>query len=335
MRVPPFHWPRAASLPCLATTLSLLAACASEARALQLSPIPNVVTSEDTPTAPVPFTISGETTERPAALLITSSNPTLVPEANVRFGRTESGRSLIITPAPNQSGHAIVQVQATDGSITVTQSFSVTVTSQNDAPTISRIPDQTIAETTGTARIPFTIGDVETPAASLTVSASSSDTTLLPSSSIALSGTGANRALTLQPASGKSGTATVTVTVTDGQTSSSQGFQVMIGSVNRAPLVNAGADQTIVGTNAAVLNGTATDDNSSALLTSWSVVSPAANVSLVDANALNTTVHFARPGIYTLRLTVSDGEFSESDEVTIVVAAAQLAAIQAQPKKRR
>src|SRR5688572_7468384 len=214
MRVRHFQVPPAASWPLLATTLSLLAGFAPGAQ-FELSRIPDLVTSEDTPTPPVPFSISGNV-ERDVGFLITSSNPAVVPEANVRFGRTESARTLTITPAANQSGRAVVQLHATEGSLTATQSFSVTVNSINDAPTISRIPDQTIPDPVPAALIPFTIGDIETPGASLIVTASSSDCALLPNQSLVLSGTGASRSLALRPVPGKSGTATVTVTVNDG-----------------------------------------------------------------------------------------------------------------------
>jgi hypothetical protein len=307
----------------------------SQAQALELSAIPNIVTTEDTPTASIPFSVNCAAGEHPPAFLIASSNPTLVPNANVRVAQTQTGGMLVITPAANQSGRAIVDVQATDGSITATQSFSITVNPVNDAPTISRIADQMLSESSSSIHVPFTIGDVETPAASLVVTASSSDRALLPNDFIIISGTGATRALTLQPVSGKSGTATMTVTVADGQGSASQEFQVMVGAVNRAPLVNAGADQTIVGTNAAILNGTATDDKAGSVLTTWSIVSNSEHASLVDPTALNTAVRFSRPGIYTLRLTASDGELSGSDDVTIVVAAAQLAAIQGERSNRR
>src|SRR5215211_3496306 len=273
----------------------------------QVSRIPDLVTTEDTPTAPVPFTITGLETYRAVELLVSSSDPTLLPEGNVRFGGTGYAHTIVITPAPNQSGRGSVHLWATDGSIVVTQSFSVTVNSINDAPTLSPIADQTILETATAATIPFSIGDVETPAASLLVTASSSNPTLLPDRSMVLSGKGGTRSLTLQRAPGESGSAIITVKVTDGEATASRQFQVTVGAVNRRPLVNAGPDQVINVTNPALLNGTATDDTSTRLTTSWSVLPPSANVSFVDSNALNTVAHFERPGIYTLRLTASDG----------------------------
>src|SRR5258708_11686429 len=72
--------------------------------------------------------------------------------------------------------------------------------------------------------IDFTVGDVETPAASLTVSGGSSNQTLMPDANIVLGGTGANRTVTLTPAAGQTGTATITLTVSDGSFNSSGSF---------------------------------------------------------------------------------------------------------------
>src|SRR5262245_25684063 len=60
-------------------------------------------------------------------------------------------------------------------------------------PTISDIPNQTINEDGFTGAIPFTVGDVETPAGSLTVSGSSDNPTLVPPSGIMFGGSGAAR----------------------------------------------------------------------------------------------------------------------------------------------
>ena len=106
-------------------------------------------------------------------------------------------------------------------------------------PTISDIANQSSLEDTALLNVPFTIGDAETPAASLTVTASSSDTTLFPPGSISLGGTGANRTISLSPAANLSGTATITVTVDDGSGGlTSDTFVVTVTAVNDAPTLN-------------------------------------------------------------------------------------------------
>lgn len=86
----------------------------------------------------------------------------------------------------------------------------------NTPPTISDILNQLINSSTSTGAIPFTIGDAQTAAASLTVSVTSSNTTLLPNAGISLGGSGASRTIALTPALGQFGTTTVSVSVTDG-----------------------------------------------------------------------------------------------------------------------
>jgi hypothetical protein len=94
--------------------------------------------------------------------------------------------------------------------------------------------------------------------------------------------------------------------------------------VNVAPLVTAGADQTIQLPNGAALSGTVTDDGQpgESLARGWTKVSGPGTVSFVNSGAASTTATFGLPGTYVLRLTASDGELSSFDDVTIVVNAA-------------
>ncbi len=83
-------------------------------------------------------------------------------------------------------------------------------------PTISNVVDRSTLESTATPAIAFTINDNETPAASLSVSGASSNTALVPNSNIVFGGSGTNRTVTITPTAGLSGTATISLTVTDG-----------------------------------------------------------------------------------------------------------------------
>ena len=70
-------------------------------------------------------------------------------------------------------------------------------------------------ENTPTAAVPFTVGDVETPAESLRLVGRSSNTNLVPNENIVFSGASRDRTVTVTPAGSQSGTAVITVTVTD------------------------------------------------------------------------------------------------------------------------
>ena len=97
--------------------------------------------------------------------------------------------------------------------------------------------------------------------------------------------------------------------------------------VNLPPAVNAGNDQVIALPAVAVLSGTARDDGlpgPAAMTTTWSKISgredsAGGTVVFADPNAPSTTATFGADGIYVLRLTVSDGAVTVSDDVTITV----------------
>ncbi len=85
----------------------------------------------------------------------------------------------------------------------------------NPQPSVTTIPNQNVSEGATIPPIPFTVADPLLSVSDLTVSASSSNTTLVPDSSISSVGNGGNRTLTVAPAAGHTGTATITTTVSD------------------------------------------------------------------------------------------------------------------------
>jgi len=118
--------------------------------------------------------------------------------------------------------------------------WSHTFSKINSVPTISDITDKTTDEDISTGDISFTIDDVETPAAFLTVTASSSNTTLVPDGIISLGGSDANRTINITPAPNQNGTATITVSVNDGSTAtSSDTFLLTVNAINDAPVADA------------------------------------------------------------------------------------------------
>ncbi len=94
----------------------------------------------------------------------------------------------------------------------------------NSPPTITGIANQSVAINTAVSGIAFTVGDTETAVASLTVTGSSSNTTMLPNANITFGGSGASRTVTLTPATNQSGTSTVTIGVNDGATTTNTSF---------------------------------------------------------------------------------------------------------------
>lgn len=117
------------------------------------------------------------------------------------------------------------------------------------------------------------------------------------------------------------GTYVLQLTANDGQLSGSSSVTIHVTSavVNVSPTVEAGANQSVVLPNSVSLSGTASDDGlpSSTLTSTWTKVSGPGNVAFGNAAQLSTSATFSSAGTYVLRLTVSDGELSSTDEVTI------------------
>lgn len=92
---------------------------------------------------------------------------------------------------------------------------------------------------------------------------------------------------------------------------------------NQAPTVSAGPDLAINLPGSALLTGAAKDDGlpnpPGALTRSWSKVSGPGTVTFSAPSALSTNASFSASGFYVLRLTVSDGALTASDDVTVTV----------------
>src|SRR5205085_11089918 len=106
---------------------------------------------------------------------------------------TRRSSDLRVTPASNQTGSAIISIFVNDGFITSSNGFVANVNVVNQPPTISNIPDQSINTNSSLGPINFSIGDAETPASSLVVTAFSSNTSPVPNDITVLGGSGSNR----------------------------------------------------------------------------------------------------------------------------------------------
>src|SRR5258706_10265318 len=164
-------------------------------------------TPANTPTPAIPFTV-GDADTAAASLVVTgtSANTTLVPNANIVFGGSASNRTVTVTPASGQSGSSTITVTVSDGASSSSDTFVLTVNAVNTPPTISNIGDQNTSEDTAIGAIPFTVGDAQTAASSLTLTGASSNPALVPNASIVFGGSGANRTVSITPATNQNGT---------------------------------------------------------------------------------------------------------------------------------
>ena len=100
---------------------------------------------------------------------------------------------------------------------------------------------------------------------------------------------------------------------------------IQIGSAgNTAPSVDAGQNQNITLPDDDVsLDGTVNDDGEpdppGSVSVTWTKQTGPGTVTFGNDNAVDTTATFSTSGVYSLRLTASDSELSNYDEVTITV----------------
>jgi len=128
-------------------------------------------------------------------------------------------------------------------------------------PIISDIPNQTVHQDEQTEAIPFTLSDPDTPIDSLTLTAASSNTELVPDTSITIGGTGEDRTITVAPAANTKGTATITLKVSDGEWYSTSSFLLTVfNPIDDAPLADAGPNQMVLPGATVTLSGENSSD---------------------------------------------------------------------------
>ena len=179
-----------------------------------------------------------------------STNETLIPSTSCMFfGLTnellhlpanESSQlsliSLSLFPSAFQTGVSEITITITDakpqGTNTVTTSMVLTVTKVDYWPTISLSGPQQVCPGCTLGPIPFQVSSPILPAPMLSVVARSSDQSLVKDSNIAIAPDSAagvtNRTLTLTAEPGFGGTANIMLIVSDGNTTVSTSFAVIV-----------------------------------------------------------------------------------------------------------
>lgn len=182
------------------------------------------VIAQGTGTGTLYFTIGDtETSFGSLAVTAASSDPTLLP--GLTLGGTNAQRSIVVAAASDRTGQALVTLTVTDGeALTTSSTFHVTVTTANTRPTLSALPThQLVGPAQTPSAVSFTVGDSETAAGSLVVTATSSNTTLVPEANIALGGGGASRTVLITPVAGQTGCAVIKLRVADALGAAAQG----------------------------------------------------------------------------------------------------------------
>lgn len=231
-------------------------------------------------------------------------------------------------PEAGFTGTDQFQYVASDGTGRVdTAQATISVLPVNDAPTISDIADQTIPESSTTGSIAFSVGDDKTAPGSLSVSATSANSDVVPDDSITTTGPDeeGNASVKVTPRPEATGTTTIAITVSDGEKETSTSFNLHVEAVEDAPEVLMSlSDDTLevpgpptdfAGLQGGVFGGVEGDP------VSYTGTSSAPSVLSVDENEGGVVLHPSSPGNADVTLTASGNQASTTTEpftVTVV-----------------
>lgn len=193
----------------------------------------------------IPFSISdAETPVANLRVFKSGGGSTFSSPISYTFSGTGNNRTLTITPASNDTGRVSVSVVVQDaGGKTAWTSFVFTVQANtNTPPTITSIVDRTITQG-GSAVIPFSINDAETPSGELRVFKSGGGSTFHTEPTYVFSGAGNSRTLKITPASNDFGSVSLTVVVQDSEGRTA--WTTFKFTVNSKPTINDPADVTL------------------------------------------------------------------------------------------
>ncbi len=151
-----------------------------------IDPIADITVAEDSAATDVAMTLGDEN----VTLTVQSSDESLIENTAISLSGTGLDRTLSLTPVADAYGVCVITVTATpDGGVPRSQSFTVTITPVNDAPTFMTIADQTMLDN-GTISFDVSVSDLETVVTDLTLSvASSSQPTVLRDSDVTITAT--------------------------------------------------------------------------------------------------------------------------------------------------
>ncbi len=138
-------------------------------------------------------------------------------------------------PSLDYFGPDSFRFTASDGRLqSGTGQVFLTIEPVNDPPTVFPPEDVILGLGEATGPLAFSIGDAETPAGQLLVSAVSNNPLLVPPAGIVLAGAGAARSLSLTPDPERFGTARITISVSDGELVSEGAFNLRVNSASIA-----------------------------------------------------------------------------------------------------
>ncbi|MES2661054.1 MAG: leucine-rich repeat protein [Verrucomicrobiota bacterium] len=226
---------------------------------------------------------------------------------------------------------ATQSVTMTSGQLT---EITFTYQEANIAPTVANVTNLAINEDGSTGPLAITLFDADDAEISLDLTATSSNTALVPNGNITLGGSGRNRTVAINPAANQSGSAVITLKVSDGKLNDTDTFTVTVNPVNDAPTISAVSNQSIginssTGTIAFTVGDVETAASSLTLSggSSNTLLTPVSGIVFGGSGASRTVIVTPLAGLLgnsTITLSVSDGNLTTHRTFTLTVGGSAL-----------
>ena len=266
-------------------------------------------------------TITGTDADGDALTFTKVTGPTFV---TITTSTATSG-NVHAAPGIGDAGTYTVQAQVSDGALTDTEIFQVTVNpfvAGNNPPVLAPPNDMTVAEG-ATADQVITATDVDGNPLSFSKQAGPSFMTVTTTSPGSGTGTGN---IHLAPGFSDAGTYAATVRADDGNGGTNdKTLTITVTNVNRAPTLNAISDMTV--TEGATSDQTITGSDPDGDALTFSKATGPAFMTVVPTSATSANVHLApgagTAGTYSASATASDGDLTDTKSFTITVNPAQ------------
>jgi hypothetical protein len=175
----------------------------------------------------ISFTVTdAESAPCDLTLNITSSDQSILPDNSISYVCSENNYTITALPEMNQNGIVELSLMVSDHEgLTASTSVQLTITSVDDPPTITEISNHSI-ELNKACTLSFTITDADSTA--LTVSATSSNLTLVAINNIILTDQGSVRSISITPTEHMSGSSIITLAVTDCNITITSSFELTV-----------------------------------------------------------------------------------------------------------
>jgi hypothetical protein len=211
------------------------------------------------------------------------------------------------TPSNAHVGISNITITASDGSLSDSEMFSLTVTYTNHAPTISGPGDQSIGTLVLYSFTP-TASDPDGDPLLFSISGAPAWASFNTSTGN-LSGT---------PTNANTGTSTITITVSDGTLSANYTYNLTVNYTNHAPLISGESTQSVMAQTTYSFTPTASDPDGDSL--SFSISGkPAWATFNTTTGALTGTPQISDVGTSNITITASDGSLSTNFNFSLTV----------------